>query len=68
MTTAFAATDTGDWQVIRHGGSSFRVVRSPGPRSRYHRGTDGTVRVYRDEQAAQRRADILNGKTSEIAN
>lgn len=66
MTTAIStilpAVDADDWQVVRYGASSFRVVRQPGPHSQYHRGSDGAVRVYRDEQAARRRAEILNGK------
>ena len=49
----------GDWVPIRHI-TNWRVVRNPGPQAVYHRGTDGSVRVYRSLDAAQSRANTLN--------
>jgi hypothetical protein len=53
-------TVVGDWVPIRHI-TNWRVVRSPGPKAVYHRGTDGHVRVYGGLEAAQARANKLNG-------
>lgn len=51
----------GDWMPIRHV-TNWRVVRCPGPKAVYHRGTDGSVRVYGGLEAAQARANKLNEK------
>jgi hypothetical protein len=50
----------GNWVPIRHV-TNWRVVRNPGPKAVYHRGTDGAVRVYAGFDAAQTRANKLNG-------
>jgi hypothetical protein len=49
----------GEWTPIRHV-TNWRVVRNPGPKAVYHRGTDGHVRVYGGLEAAQARANKLN--------
>jgi hypothetical protein len=49
----------GDWVPIRHV-TNWRVVRCPGPKAVYHRGTDGYVRVFGGRDAAQARANKLN--------
>ena len=59
MTTM--TTMTADWIVVR-AISNYRVWNTE--THQYHHGSDKAVRVYRDSQAAQRRADILNGRIS----
>ena len=56
-TTATTTTATGPWTAV-HAGPNWRVWNTE--TKSYHRGTDGAVRVYRDADPAQRRAEKLN--------
>ena len=53
---ALMASRTG-WIAV-HAGPNWRVWNTE--TKSYHRGTDGAVRVYRDADPAQRRAEKLN--------
>lgn len=56
------------WHAIRHVTNS-RVVSNPGTKDQeYHRGTDGAVRVYREQEAAENRAAKLNAQGDENGN
>ena len=52
------STDRDNWVVIR-AGPNYRVYNTV--TCAYHRGAYHSVRVYRDYDPAQRRADALNG-------
>jgi hypothetical protein len=48
----------GNWIAV-HAGRNYRVYNAR--HGTYHRGSNGTVRVYTTREPAQRRADRLNG-------
>jgi len=50
-----------DWEVLRHV-ANWRVVRNLGPKTEYHRGSNGAVRVYSELEAAENRAAKLNAQ------